>query len=208
MISSYSQLQTAILEWIVRNDATTTARVKDFISLAEVRIWEKFRAKALTKAYTATYAPADVAVSLPDDLIELQSIRDTASGRTGTVEIVGHERYTSLINAPALRDTTKTHVMVTGRQIVFVASPAEAGSFVGRYLAKEPALSDSVASNAVLTHYPDLYLYGSLIEAFDFMRDDAGVAKYTARFNDAMARANEQAPHSVRVFTAPAMTVV
>jgi hypothetical protein len=49
---------------------------------------------------------------------------------------------------------------------------------------KIPALSDSNTSNWVLASHPDVYLYGSLAEAFKYSMDDEQAAKYDGLFRN------------------------
>jgi hypothetical protein len=207
-VTTYAELQTAVVSWT--NRTNLTARIPEFIALAEVRIWAKLRAKSLTKDLAVTYIAGDTEKALPTDLISVVSLRDTAGGRSGLVEVVSYDRYQEAqTNSSILVDTTRTYVVVTGRQLLFVNAPTVSGSIVGRYLAKEPALSGSVATNEILTQYPDLYLFASLIEAYDYLHDDSNLAKYVARFGEAMDAANQQHAYiGERAYRSPRMTVV
>jgi hypothetical protein len=207
-ITTYAELQTAIASWT--NKTNLTARIPEFIELAEVRIWAKLRAKALVKDLSIAYIAGDTSKSLPTDLISVVSLQDTAGGRAGLVEVVSYDRYQEAqANSTVLVDTTRTYLVINGRQLLFVNAPTAAGTIVGKYLAKDPALSGSVATNEILTQYPDLYLFASLIEAYDYLHDDANVAKYVARLADAMDAANGQHAYmGERIYRSPRMTVV
>jgi hypothetical protein len=205
-ITTYSELQTAVASWT--NKTNLTARIPEFIALAEVRIWAKLRAKSLTKDMSIAYVAADTAKALPSDLISVVSLRDTATGRSGVCEVVSYDRFQELQSNSVLLINSATQLCVTGRQLLFVVPPTVSGTIVGRYLAKEPALS-TVATNEILTQYPDLYLFGSLCEAYDYLHDDQNVMKYTARFEAAMDAANTQHAYiGERAYRSPRMTVV
>jgi hypothetical protein len=206
-ITTYAELLAAVTSWTNRIDLA--ARIPEFIALAETRIYEKFRAKSLTKALSLPYLAAATGVTLPSDLISVVSLRDTATGRTGAVDVISYDRYVELQNFAVLLDRTSTSVVVTGRELLFVVAPTSAGNIVGRYLAKEPALSGTNATNEILTQYPNLYLFATLLEAYDYLRDDISAVKYQARFDEAMNAANEQHAYiGERAYRSPKMTVV
>lgn len=207
MITTYAELQTAVINWTKRPDLATL--VPDFIALAEERIWARLRSKALTKDLAQAYLAAATTVDLPSDCISIISLVDTASGRSGMVEVVSPDRLAQLRVNTYEMDTSKTYLMSTGRQLVFVTAPSVGGTISGRYLAREPALSNTNTTNQVLSWYPSLYLFGALIELADHTRDEDGEQKYSARFNAAMNDANSQAAYlGERAYRAPDMTVV
>ncbi len=54
------------------------------------------------------------------------------------------------------------------------------------YYAKIPALSDVATTNTMLTDNPDLYLYGSLLEAEPFLMNDSRVQLWATAFGEAV----------------------
>lgn len=208
-LATYSDLKAAIAAWPAEGTSLDSV-IPDFIRLAEVNILNSFRARALVSTLSLTYAAAATSVQLPADLISIKAAYDYASGRSGRVEFVSAERYVDLqINAIQM-DGTKTYLYADNRNLVFVSSPTVGGEIRGLYLAKEPALSDSNTTNYILTNYPDIYLFGSLIELAIYQKDGDAAAGYRERFNAAMLGANEQSParNSGQVYRSPGMTVV
>lgn len=209
-ITNYTELQAALRNWSAKG-ASLDAVLPDFIALAEVAIFTKFRARALTKALSVAYAPAATSITLPADFISARTLQDSAaSGRSGQVEIVSAERLTELRLSPASADRTKTQLYVTARDATFVFPPAASGTISGLYLAKEPALSGATPTNYILANFPDIYLFGALFELADYQKDNDAAIKHKARFDEALTRANEQAAYlnQDQVFRAPRMTVV
>ena len=51
---------------------------------------------------------------------------------------------------------------------------------------------DDTDTNIVLTTYPGVYIFGSLVEAAPFIRDDGRVKLWQDKFNDAVAGANAE----------------
>ena len=68
-ISSYAELQTAVINWLHRSDISTI--VPDFIMLGEKRIFREVRSIEMETALSSTIASGVIAV--PSDYIELKS---------------------------------------------------------------------------------------------------------------------------------------
>jgi hypothetical protein len=73
----------------------------------------------------------------------------------------------------------------------FVFGPVPSGSFTlnGTYYAKPPPMRDD--GGGALAHYfivnaPDLVLYGALMEAEPFLKNDARVALWSAKYAEAL----------------------
>jgi hypothetical protein len=209
-LTTYTELKAAVASWTKRDDLV--AIIPDFITLAEERIWNKLRSKALMKDLSIAYSGGATTATLPTDCISVVSLVNTSAGRAGLVDVVNPDAYADLQAYTYKQDATHTYAMVTGRQVIFVAAASAAGTLSGRYLAKEPALSVSNSSNQVLAWYPSLYLFGALVELADHTKDDAAFSKHMARFDLAMADANSQAAYTGERFYRPTsfggMTVV
>lgn len=56
------------------------------------------------------------------------------------------------------------------------------------YIARVPALTDAAPSNWILTDYPDAYLYGAIVQAWLFLKDEAraqsAAVPYTTAIDD------------------------
>ena len=53
-------------------------------------------------------------------------------------------------------------------------------------------MSDSRTTNNILTHFPDLYLYGSLLHAAPYLGDDARISIWSGLYQKALSGANVQ----------------
>lgn len=181
-ISTYAELQAAAANWLVRADLT--ARIPEFIELAEAR---------LNRVLRARLAEADVALSgvvgqrtlpLPAGFTEplrLWILRDD-----GRCELPFLDA--SLIGAGQPRGEPRAWT-IDGATLAFDRLLDEAYGFTLRML-KAFALSDAQPTNALLSDSPDLYLFATLCEAAPFLRDDALSATYEARLSRAVAELN------------------
>jgi hypothetical protein len=134
-ISTYAELQTAAGNWLNRSDLT--ARIPEFIALAEARFRRKLDDP--DQETTATITFTDGVAPLPADFGSLREIDGDDLGEDVIAyDIVGDEIHTN---------------------------PAVTGTADITYKASLPALSVSNTTNWLLTRAPDAYLFGTLIQA-------------------------------------------
>lgn len=159
-INTYSTLQTAIGNWLARSDLTTV--IPDFIMLAEAEFNRVLRVREMESRATAT---ATEYLELPSDFLELRTVQLNTSPVTVLSQV-----------SPEVIDGYTT----TGKPVCFTIidnriqlgpSPDSTYTVEIDYYAQIPALSGSNTTNWLLTSYPDLYLYGSLLRAAGYIQD-------------------------------------
>ena len=206
-ITDYASLQAAVLDWSASKDAAVTAQITTFISLGEERINARLRSKKRQRIMSVAYAIGATSVTLPTDCIEVMNLLDTPTGGSASaIVVVGPTEYSNIVTNPQAWDSRTVYAVVTGLSLVFTAAKAAAGTVGGFYYAKEPALATN-STNDILTLYPSLYLYASLMELFIFQKDAAAADGYAALFAEAIDRANTQVAYSGRLYSAPDVTV-
>jgi len=177
-ISTYTELQTAVANWLHRSDLT--AQIADFITLAESRLNRLLTLRSMETEAPLTATPASRYVALPadfntpvalwlDDVEPREKLEYKLPGELPVTESSGFPSYWAVDNA----------------QIAFERPAAGGYGLTLRYL-KKFALSSATPTNALLTSYPDAYLFGALLEAAPYMRDDARVGLWQERFDRAI----------------------
>ena len=165
-ISTYAELQSAVADFLNRDDLT--AVIPTFISLAEAELNRKFRAAEMVTRATLTVNSEYL--SKPADWKE--TIRYQLNTNPITVlEFVSPEE--ALIQ--------KTKYSAPGQPLFFANIgtqyqhvPAPDTSYTAEltYYAKLPSLSDSNTTNWLLTNNPDIYLYATLIQSAPYIKED------------------------------------
>lgn len=179
--SSYSAFQTAVADWLNRSDLTS--QIPDFIVLFEARLLRTLRGK---RAVVRTGLSLDSAsVTLPSGIKELRSVYLTGSTFPGPIDLVTPERLAYYGTGHSAAARPKYGALING---TLALSPTPDTSYAAEivYEAELPALSAGV--NWLLQYYPDVYLYGTLVEAATYLRDDDRVPGWTARFQEALAQ--------------------
>lgn len=182
-IDSYSTLKSGIADFLNRSDLTSV--IPTFISLSEAKFNRTLRVRQMIKRATATIDTQFFA--MPADFLEAKSFVLNTNPLTyleyATQDFLQKQRQDVYITSgkPALFG-------VVGTQ--FEAVPTPDGNYTGEltYYAKIESLSDTTTSNWLLAYAPDLYLYGALVQAAPYLRDDERIAVwgqfYTAVMDD------------------------
>ena len=193
-IGTYSELKTAIANFLARSDLTD--RIPEFIALAEGRMSRNLETRGQEKRATATLTSGDAFVSLPTDLRSIRLVKLN----TSPTEVL--EYYTPV----ELDDTFSTGATgkprgytIIGTEIKFAPTPDSGYTAEIVYIEGVPDLSDSNTSNTILTRHPDAYLYGALASASVYLMDDAKTTLYEQLFTraiDEIKKEEERGKHA------------
>ena len=166
-ISTYEDLQSAAANWLDRTDLTS--RIPEFIALAETAMNRQLRVRKMETRATATVSDAFSAV--PSDYLQSKSFSMSDGSATWTLEPAAPET----IEDYASRGQTGRPLFfaVVGGEFRYYPVPDASYTATLTYYAKPTALSDANTSNWILAEHPDAYLYGTLLAAGPFLRDDA-----------------------------------
>lgn len=190
-ITTYSELQTVIADFLDRDDQTT--RIQTFIDLAEaamdrqVRHWRMERRSIALADTQYTAFPNDflepvrfVLKANPPSAVELIGQGEMMDRRLASADTAGKPRYYA----------------ITDGTIELFPTPDTGYDLEMTYYAAIPKLSASTATNWVLQYHPDAYLYGALIHSAPFLGEDARIQTWAALFQssiDAINIENERA---------------
>jgi len=183
-ITTYAEMQAAAANWLVRADLT--ARIPEFITLAEARLNRVLRARLAEVETALTGVVGARTLPLPAGFAEPLALWITrAAGREALAFIEPR-----LVGASSLRGEPAAWT-VDGATLAFDRPCDQAYGFTLRMLAKF-ALSDAAPTNALLSDYPDAYLFATLSEAAPFLRDAELSAAYEARLGRAVEEINSK----------------
>ena len=194
-ITTYAELQAAAANWLVRSDLT--ARIPEFIALAEARLNRLLRTRLSEAEVAVTATLGARTIPLPAGFTEpLRLWLERDSGREELPFL-----DPCLIGASSLRGRPGAWT-VDGATLAFDRPCDQVYGLTLRMLRKF-ALSDAAPANALLSDFPDLYLFATLSEAAPFLRDAELAAAYETKLNRAIDEANAKAARSraARVLT-------
>ena len=180
-LSTYADLKAAIADWLERGDLA--GRAADFIVLAESRLNRVLRLRMMETEEALTSGTGLRTVGLPAAFREPIALWvQSPAGRT-PLRFVDPAAL-SISSAPGQPQAWT----LNAGAIAFDRPCDRAYGLVLRMVGRL-ALSDAQPSNAVLADYPDLYLFGALVEAAPYLRDAELLSLFMARFEAALAEA-------------------
>jgi hypothetical protein len=186
VITNYETLGTAIGDYLARDDLASFA--PNFIQNWEERFyrqplnWANWMESATSLLTTAATVPADflgIKYATLTSSPPLQRVSSQMLYATWPRGIPGKPRMIA-------RD---------GTSFVFGPEPDGEYTLTLRYFAKPRALRDPLlqdGSNWLTTNAPDLCLYGALLEAESFLKNDSRIAVWRDFYTDALADYRDQ----------------
>ena len=195
-LTTYTGLCDAVADYLGRDDMTE--RIPTFISLAERRMNRELRLRVMERRAETDVLTGQSAVPLPwrrqagnwDVFLEMRDL--TWQDKDGqTVNLCYFPPDTYGQSRAAGRPEGYT---IIGRDLFLLPAPDAAGKLYLTYYAEIEPLGGSQPDNAVLLMFPDLYLYGALVESGPFTRGSVPLETWTQYYSAARqkAEANEQ----------------
>ena len=193
-ISTYTELKSAVADWLNRDDLA--AVVPTFIALAETSMERALRTRKMLVRANATIDTQYSAV--PSDFLEIRSMKITSSSPIQPMYAQTMEAMDDL-DAKNPGTGKPVYFCVVGNQIR--VHPAPSGNYTAElaYYSTINKLSTSVASNWILSSHPDAYLYGALLQAAPYLKDDERAGVWTGLYVaaiEAIKTADERAASS------------
>lgn len=179
---NYSQLKSTIADFLNRSDLT--AVIPTFIELTEAQMERALRVRQMIGRSTASIDTQYSAV--PADFLEAKTLKITSANPIQPLQFLTPEQMDDRdqinSNAPGM----PKYFTIIGNQIRVSPTPDATYTAELVYFAKLTKLSDSVTTNWILTSSPDAYLYGSLMQAAPYLKDDERVAVWGTLYNTAI----------------------
>jgi len=186
-ISTYAELQTAVASWLNRDDLTTN--IPDFITLCEARLNRVLRTRAMEGLYTASTVSGQRDYNLPASYLQMRALRLNTSPLT-VLEYVSPEImdrvWAGSSGGKPVAYTIKANELFLG------PSPDAVYTMEMDYYRKFDSLSAIITTNLMLTDNPDVYLYGSLLEAEPFIKNDTRIQIWGTSFYKAITDIQDQ----------------
>ena len=186
-IGTYAELQTAVANWLDRDDLT--ARIPEFITLAEARFNRLLRLRSMESKYTANTVAGQRNLALPTSYIQMRNFQVNTNPLT-TLSYVTPEIYDRLWGGST--SGTPKFYTILANEVSFGPIPATVMQVEMLFYKKFDNLSVTTTTNSLLTDAPDVYLYGAMMEAEPFIMNDERVALWATSLSKAIKEMQEQ----------------
>lgn len=190
-ITNYTELKSAVADFLNRDDLTSV--IPTFISLAEAQMQRVIRHHKMMQRSEAEIDTRYFA--LPSDWAE--TVRFHVIGdRTYRLELTSLDDMLQLRQANGNPTGIPTHFAHVGEQLEVYPTPSGTFDVELLYFKDIPALSDSNTTNWLLTDYPDVYLYGALMQSAPYLDDDQRMQVWSTLYGNAVQAINQESKKS------------
>lgn len=186
-IANYSELNTAVANWLDRDDLTD--RIPEFIALCEARFNRLLRIRAMEYKQTASTVSGQRNLALPTGFIQMRNLQINASPIV-PMQYVTPEIYDRLYGS-TLTGTPQMYTIIAD-EIQLGPIPGSVLTIEMLFYKKFDALTAAATTNWMITNAPDVYLYGCLLEAEPFIMNDPRVQLWATAFKQAITDIQEQ----------------
>ena len=187
-IGTFAQLKTAAANWLDRSDLTD--RIPEFIVLAEARFNRILRIRDMETVSTAISTAAGTReYSLSTGFVQMKEFHLTTDPLTPLAYITP-EMMTRLW-AGSSKGKPEVFTIIADN-VRLGPNPDAVYTTSMLYYKTFTALSDSATTNDMLTNNPDVYLYGTLLEAEPFIMNDQRVQLWGMAFEKAIGDIQKQ----------------
>jgi hypothetical protein len=184
MATTYAGLQTEAASYLGRADLT--AIIPTFIALAEAKFNRTLRTRdMITK--DAAFSITGEYVAVPTGFLEAKAFMLNASPRQ---ELTFMPDDTQVDMYPASNETPLFYSIV-GSNFRFAPVPSTTVTATLTYYKAIVALA-TTSPNWLLTSHPDIYLYGTLMEAAPYLHDDNRIGLWAAGLRECVSQLRTQ----------------
>ena len=187
-ISTFAELKTATANWLDRSDLTD--RIPEFIALAEARFNRILRIRDMETVSTAISTAAGTReYSLPTGFVQMKEFHLTTDPLTPLAYITPEMK--TRLWAGSSKGKPEVFTIIADN-VRLGPNPDAVYTTSMLYYKTFTALSDSATTNDMLTNNPDVYLYGTLLEAEPFIMNDERVQLWGMAFEKAIGDIQNQ----------------
>ena len=184
-ISTYSELQTAVANWLDRTDLTS--RIPEFVTLAEATFNRRLRVREMLtrddsftvdsryKDLPTNFAGVRQFILQRDRPVNLDSL---------SPDRVVHERQRFTSSGVPI------YYSIIGTSFEFVPTPSDTYTATLLYYQKVPDLATN-STNWLLDSHPDLYLWGTLAAAEPYIHNDERIVTWKSQLEQGMMELNK-----------------
>lgn len=184
-ITNYATLQTAVADWLARGDLSSY--IPGFIQNWEEKFYRQPKnfGRFMEASFAGTIASSVLAV--PSDYLGLKYAYVNTSPASRLDRVSLNQLYGTY---PRNFDTGLPRWIARDlTNFVFGPAPDSDYDIAGVYYAKPTLIRDFTADAAahwIIINAPDLALYGSLLQATPFLRNDARIQTWQSFYNDSL----------------------
>lgn len=193
-ITDYTTLQTAVTEYLARDqDTTLIARIPTFIQLFEAKMNRLLFTRQMEQRSTTTVdttSDEPEFISLPSDFQSMRRIRLSSVTGKPHLDFMSGTQLDELRYTRGNATGQPQFFTIFGDEIELAPTPDDDYTIEMVYRQNVPALASN-DTNWLLLAAPDIYLYGALLEAAPYLQNDDRIATWGAGLSTALDGLNK-----------------
>ena len=186
-LGTFTELKDAIADWLDRSDLT--ARIPDFITLAEARLNRDLRIRPMEVRSTMETTSGQQYFNLPGGYIQMRNIQ-LNTNPTAPLEYITPEMLDRLYGS-STTGKPRAYSLI-GDEIQLAPIPDSDYTVEMAFYEKFTPLGDgtsgTVTTNWLTTNAPDVLLYGALLEAEPFIKNDERIRLWLSAYEGAVKK--------------------
>ena len=191
MSFTFTQLKTAIQDYVDNTETTFVNHLSDFIKASEERIFKNVDLELFRKNVTSSMTSSDKFLTIPDDYLSSFSLQITTAGSEGFLLQKDVNFLQEAFDGSASTGLPRYYAVFDINNFIVAPTPNSNYAIELHYYYRPASLTAGADSGTtwLSTNAPFALLYGSLVEAYTYMKGEPDIMQqYEKRFNDQLIR--------------------
>lgn len=185
-VMTYDSLVENIQSYLERNDASTLDKIPLFIMLAEQVIASRIKFLGNLTVNTSNMVIGSAVIAKPARWHKTVSMNVTVAGVRQPVLLRKYEYLREYWPDAALQDVPEFYADYDYTNWLVAPTPDSAYAFEVLYYERVQPLDSSNQTNWFTVYAPQALLYGSLLQAMPFLKNDERIPLWEAQYNAIM----------------------
>ena len=183
VMMTYDSLAADVESYLERDDTATVSKIPTFIMLAEQNLAAQIKLLGNLMVNTSTMVIGQATIDKPARWRKTVSMNITVSGQRQPVLLRKYEYLREYWPDPALTDVPKFYADYDYTHWIVSPTPDTAYAFEVLYYERPQPLDSSNQSNWFTQYAPQALLYGSLLQAMPFLKNDGRTAMWQQQYD-------------------------
>jgi hypothetical protein len=191
-VMTYDSLVENIQSYLERNDTATVDKIPLFIMLAEQVIASKIKFLGNLTVNTSNMVVGNAVIAKPARWHKTVSMNITVAGEREPVLLRKYEYLRNYAPDPTATGIPKYYADYDYTNWLVAPTPAVAYAFEVLYYERVQPLDSSNQTNWFTIYAPQALLYGSLLQAMPFLKNDERIPMWQAQYEAIMTTLAEE----------------
>jgi len=185
-VMTYDNLVTDIAQYLERTDTATLDKIPTFIGLTEQKLAARLKILGILTVQTSAMIQGANVIDKPARWHKTVSMNITVAGRRSPIFLRTMEYLREYWPDPAQEDVPKYYADYDYTHWLIAPTPDAAYNFEVLYYERVAPLDSSNQTNWFTVYAPQALLYGSLLQAMPFLKNDERTPVWQAQYDAIM----------------------